>query len=230
MQKYKLLLLDLDGTILDFERSEHEAIVNCFINYGIEPSHKYINLYSQINDALWKDLEHGLINQNDLKIARFSNFLQAINKQNLDAVAMSEDFLYELSNGKYLIPGALDFIQELHKNHNIAYITNGISVVQRSRLKNNPISNYADKVYISEELHYSKPHPYMIQLAMKEFNIVNNTDVLVIGDSETSDIQAAINASVDSLYINFKNNYICKKATYTVHSYADALNFILANA
>ena len=44
MKKYELLLIDLDGTILDFNKSEEEAIKHCFLNYGIEPNKENIKL------------------------------------------------------------------------------------------------------------------------------------------------------------------------------------------
>lgn len=225
MKKYELLLIDLDGTILDFNKSEEEAIKQCFLNYGIEPNKENIKLYSEINDLMWKALERGEINQSDLKIARFSKFLEAIGRNEVDATAMGENFLTLLGEGKYLIDGALEFIKNLKQSHKIAYITNGISKVQRSRLFENPIADFADKVYISEDIGYSKPHPQMIYLALDEFNI-DKSKALVIGDSETSDIQAGINAGVDSLYLNFKNDEPSKIANFTAFNYAEALNII----
>lgn len=225
MKKYELLLIDLDGTILDFYKSEVEALKNCFKAYGIESNKEIMDLYITINNAMWQALERGEMTQSELKAARFAKFLEALSINNIDADEMSEHFLTELGKGKYLIPGSIEFMQKVKQDHIVVYITNGITKVQRARLENNPIAKYADNVYISEETGYSKPNPHMIEMALSKYNIIKSK-ALIIGDSESSDIQAGINSGVDSLYVNFKNGNVSSKATYTAFSYSEAIDYI----
>lgn len=56
MYRYTLLLLDLDGTLMDFEEAELRALKGCFTEFGLEPSQKNIKTYLAVNDALWHEL------------------------------------------------------------------------------------------------------------------------------------------------------------------------------
>ena len=53
----RTILWDLDGTLLNFKKSESIAIRKALMSAGIEPTPETIQLYSQINDTCWKQLE-----------------------------------------------------------------------------------------------------------------------------------------------------------------------------
>ena len=53
MRKYRDLLFDADNTLLDFSRSEHEAIGECFRSFGLPAGDREIACYSAINDSYW---------------------------------------------------------------------------------------------------------------------------------------------------------------------------------
>ena len=68
--KYEYLLFDADDTLLDFKRSEREALSDSLLKFGIEPTDELISAYSEINDSLWKLLEKGGIEKNKLRVRR----------------------------------------------------------------------------------------------------------------------------------------------------------------
>ena len=83
-------------------------------------------------------------------------------------------------------------------------------------------------VVISEELGVSKPDPKMIFEAMKMANVTDPASVIVLGDSQTSDIAAANNAGTDSiLYTNGKPIPESHKATYTAQTLEEACAIVL---
>ena len=53
------LFLDLDNTILDFNKAEAVAIRKTMREYGLEPTDALAARYSEINDRHWKALERG---------------------------------------------------------------------------------------------------------------------------------------------------------------------------
>ena len=59
--KYNTILFDADGTLLDFGRSEDEALREALTKRGIPADDDTVKLYSGINDGLWKMLECGEI-------------------------------------------------------------------------------------------------------------------------------------------------------------------------
>ena len=58
---FEFLLLDLDDTILDFQKSEEYGIRKTLSDAGIEPTEQICLRYSQINKEHWKRLELGEI-------------------------------------------------------------------------------------------------------------------------------------------------------------------------
>ena len=53
MKKYKTLLFDADNTLLDFDKTEKEALRKTFTMQNIPFTPAMKNRYLQINTALW---------------------------------------------------------------------------------------------------------------------------------------------------------------------------------
>ena len=53
MSRYDIILLDADMTLLDFERSEREALRKILLRCGLTPTEEVETTYSRINHALW---------------------------------------------------------------------------------------------------------------------------------------------------------------------------------
>ena len=70
--KYEVILFDADETLFDFKKSEKEAFKNAMLDFNIEYDENYhLKVYKEINTAIWKEFEQGLITQKKLKIERF---------------------------------------------------------------------------------------------------------------------------------------------------------------
>mgnify|MGYP003326274320 CR=1 FL=1 len=66
MSKYTTLLFDADATLMDFHRSEHEAVTECLEFFGLPSDDSVIKKYSEINAGYWKMLERGEIEKEKL--------------------------------------------------------------------------------------------------------------------------------------------------------------------
>ena len=56
MKTYRDILLDVDGTLLDFGAAEKVGIVQVMARYGFEATEERVGLYRQINAAAWLGL------------------------------------------------------------------------------------------------------------------------------------------------------------------------------
>ena len=64
--KYKILLFDLDGTILDFSKTEQAALNAAYkIVFESKPTENLLSVYHKINSDLWKEFEKGKIEIED---------------------------------------------------------------------------------------------------------------------------------------------------------------------
>ena len=76
---YKAILWDVDGTLLNFLKSENAAIKECFQHFGLpECTDEMVEVYSAINEGYWKLLERGEITKPELFTRRFRDFFGKI--------------------------------------------------------------------------------------------------------------------------------------------------------
>lgn len=74
----KAVLFDLDGTILDFEKSEETALKKTFLRHGIPLTEEQVLLYKSINRKWWKMLAEKKVSKEEVVVARFEEFLGEI--------------------------------------------------------------------------------------------------------------------------------------------------------
>ena len=223
--RYRYLLIDNDNTLMDFNAAEAKALIDVLKEYGLPTDEQTVHTYHEINDAQWKALERGETTQPILKVERFRQLLAWLGREDVSAQVLSAAYAAGLGNHADLLPGAEDFIHALHGRVKIALVSNGVSAIQRSRLSKCPLTPYFDAIVISEEVGAAKPDPRLLQVAMEQLGCTDKAQAVMMGDSATADIPAAVNAGVDSIFFSLKGK-TCNAATYTVSSYEDALRVL----
>ena len=61
MKKYDVLLFDVDGTLLDFDRAEEMGIEGLLEHYGVPVTAENKEKYHHLNKSYWERLERGEI-------------------------------------------------------------------------------------------------------------------------------------------------------------------------
>ncbi len=153
---YSTLLLDVDGTLLDFEKSQEKALELAFASYGYPLTESTVRLYNQINHGLWKQYERGEITRETVVYSRFERLFKETGIPG-DAAAFEDTYQDLLGSGAYLLEGALDLVRCLHEAYTLYIITNGVTDTQRRRLRDSGLSVYMKDIFISGELGVQKP-------------------------------------------------------------------------
>ena len=200
-KQYKWLLFDADGTLFDYDESERQAFTKTIEALGIPYDDKYLDAYHRINAALWLARERGKISVERLKTKRFELLFEA-EKINGDPQRFSERYLNNLAGEGALLDYAEETIFTLARHFNLVLVTNGLKEVQRSRLKISKLDRYFDEVIISDEIGASKPDKKFFEKTFAKIGSPAKTEVLIIGDSLTSDIQGANNFGIDACWLN----------------------------
>lgn len=200
--EYEVIIFDADETLFDFKKSEREALKCTMIEFDIEYDEEYhLNVYKDINTAIWKEFEDGLITQKKLKVERFKRLSDRLNA-GFDEFEFAKSYMKNLSYGSFLYDDSMDLVESLHKDYRLIIITNGLSDVQDNRIRKSIIAKYFEDIVVSEEVQVSKPDPRIFEHALNNIKYTDKSKVLMVGDSLTSDIQGGINFGIDTCWFN----------------------------
>ena len=134
-----------------------------------------------------------------------------------------------LGDGSFLFDGAIELVQDLSKKYTLSIVTNGLSAVQERRIKQSVIAKYFKDIVISEEFGVSKPHPHIFEHAINNLGNFSKDEVLMIGDSLSSDIRGGINFNIDTCWFNpnKSENKTDLTPTYEVDDFEEIRNLLL---
>ena len=226
--RYDFLLFDADGTLLDFHKSEYEALWETLEINGIQPTDDKIKLYSGINDSLWKLHEKGEMTKSVLLVRRFELLLEALGEC-MDAQKLSSDYISRISQKGYVLDGAEEMCRALLGKARMVIVTNGLEVVQRGRYARCGIDRYFENVFISDKIGFQKPSVHFFEAVATCIDGFDKSRALIIGDSLSSDIKGGINFGIDTCWYNpdGKECPADMNITHISDSFEDIVNFIL---
>ena len=198
---YPWLWFDADGTLFDYNRAEAAALRSTFDSLTLPFEDSYLDIYRKINHGLWQALERQEITQAVLRNRRFELLMEAIQVTG-SPEQMSSTYVEQLSICWELIDGAYEILQALHEKSQIAIVTNGLQSVQRGRLAHSSIRSFINELIISEEIGAAKPGRAFFDAAFARCGHPAKSDVLIVGDSLTSDIQGGVDYGIDTCWYN----------------------------
>jgi len=219
---YKDLFFDLDHTIWDFELNSKETLWDLHQKYALEAKginnfDEFYNIYSAHNHRLWDRYSKGFIKQEELRWKRM--YLSLLDYKIADEALSKEislDYLTILPNKKNLFPYTIEILEYLkNKDYTMHLITNGFESVQFKKIKNSNLADYFTEVITSEASNSLKPNKEIFEYALKVSNAQLETSIM-IGDNESADIQGAINAGMDSIFVNHLQIEPTVPATHTI--------------
>lgn len=191
LKNVKYLIFDADDTLLDYGRDSRNALEKTLNDFSvtINFSDTY-PVYSKINLRLWEDVERELISRSQVALMRFQLLLNHFNIQHVSPELIADHYLDELSRNATLFDDVESTLTALHDDYTMFLLTNGISRVQRARFAAVHFDRFFSRIVVSDEVGLSKPDPALIELIMKDL-FWNKDEVLIIGDSVTSDRELA---------------------------------------
>lgn len=200
---YKILLIDADMTLLDFQRSEKKALKKTFEHFGIVPAKEATALYHKINSGYWEMLEQGRVSKEELVYLRYKDLIEKMGLD-IDHRQCEDYYQYSLGQEAYTMKDAKEVCHYLGERYSLYIVTNGISSTQYSRMKKSGLDVYFKDIFVSEDTGYQKPMVEYFNYVFDKIGEVDKDEVLIIGDSLSSDIQGGINAGVDTCWFNYK--------------------------
>jgi YjjG family noncanonical pyrimidine nucleotidase len=162
-----------------------------------------------------------------LKIKRFQLLFEVIDLQ-LDAAEYSQRYLENLSLGSDVIEGAEDVLSALHGRVGMVLITNGLTAVQRPRFSRSAVYHHFHDIIISEELGVAKPDRGIFDIAFSKMGNPRKQDVMIVGDSLTSDIKGGSDYGIDTCWFNphARERHVDIEPSYEIHALPQLLQIL----
>lgn len=201
MRQYRVILFDADNTLLDFNRSEAEAFLQLLEHYGFAPDPSYVKEYHQINAQCWEAFEEGRMEKSEVLTTRFERFFKNHNRQE-DGKEAEEYYRIHLEKGSHVIAGTFPVLDYLKERYSLYIVTNGVARTQHIRLRDSGLAPYFKKVFISEEAGSQKPQKEFFDYVFTHLPDAKPEDMLLVGDSLTSDMKGGVNAGIDTCWYN----------------------------
>lgn len=201
----KVLLWDVDGTLLDFHAAEKVAMKKCFeaCNLG-ECTDEMIARYSKINRKYWEMLERGEITKPQVLVGRFEEFFASEGIVTDCASEFNKEYQVRLGDTICFCDDGYELVKSLKGQVKQYAVTNGTKVAQDRKLTKSDLIELFDDIFISEVVGVEKPGIGFFEKVWEKIGRYESDEVMIIGDSLTSDIQGGNNAGILCCWYNPK--------------------------
>lgn len=216
---YKYLLWDIDGTVLDFLASEAHAIRALFKKYDLGTcSDEMLTMYSDINAKYWQKLERNELTKAEILVGRFKEFFSLIGVDTSIAERFNADYQPALGDYVVFVDKAKEILLSQKGKYNLVAVTNGTKVAQEKKLRLSGLDAIFDAIFISENVGAEKPNKEYFDYVFEKLGIARKKEVLIIGDSLTSDMKGGFLAEIDTCWFNpnHKSNTLAIPITYEI--------------
>jgi 2-haloacid dehalogenase len=198
---YSTVLLDLDYTLLDSDASSRAAFRHLMASCGFDDPAEYFPVFEVINMALWRQVEEHVLTPDEVHVLRFELLSPKIGSP-LSPQEMADIYSEGMGANGELYPGAREVLEALANQASLAMVTNGVGAIQRARVARLDLDQYFDAIIISGEVGTAKPGTEIFDITFDRMRDPSKSDVLMVGDSLTSDIRGGIDYNIDTCWFN----------------------------
>ena len=226
---YKAVLIDIDNTLLDFNKCSNESMHSAAEKLGVKLPGNIFELFRENNDLLWAEVESGKIDFETLKKIRWNTIFSKCGIV-FDGVLFETEFRIALNESAIPIEGAEELLEYLHGKYSVYAASNGPYGQQTHRLQIAGMAKYFDGFFISGDVGFAKPSAYFFSYLYDKINRggeIIKEEIIMIGDSIAADIEGAKDFGFATCYIK-KYNIIKEsdKADYTVEELSEITEFL----
>ena len=220
----RAVLWDLDNTLLDFDVAEWEALSTDFREFGLgEFTKEMLQEYMVINRRRWQALERGEMEKQEVLEGRFREFFALLGMDTSIAAAFNDRYQVLLGETICFRDNSYELLAGYKGKILQCMASNGTKKAHTGKLGNSGFDKIFDLKFISEEIGAEKPSvdfftPCFAEIDKwlkehesdlpysegKYLGPIKQDEMIIIGDSLTSDILGGNNAGIKCCWYNPK--------------------------
>lgn len=204
-----LLLLDLDGTLVDHDSAEVEGVAGWLAAAGLpdevegEPS---VLVWRRITEAVLPDYFHGrlgLQEQRRIRVLRFLPLLGVDVSGMTDAEADEQFREYHrcYAAAWRAFPDVVPALTRLQETHRLAVLTNGDQEHQETKLRTAGITDLVERTIATSSIGAAKPEPTAFLRALEELG-ERPEGATYVGDRLDVDARGAAAAGLIGVWLD----------------------------
>jgi HAD superfamily hydrolase (TIGR01549 family) len=231
LAKIKGLLVDFDGTLVDFKKSQDNAFKLIMKDYNVygEDIETLREKFLEFDAQMWNFFEKRELTIKEVQRIRFQKLIDYFPELTADAWEINQRYLRYLINETEYFDGVLDSLKKLRECRiKIVIISNGVDWTQKERLKKLDLNSLIDGLLTSEGVGFSKPHPAIFEEGMKILNMPKS-NVLVIGDNPNADIRGAHGVGLSACLITDSQSDFKYEPEFIANSFTEFSIKLLEN-
>ncbi len=228
---YKSVFIDLDDTLWHFTANALDTFYEMYMKYDFDRyfhsfDHFY-TLYKKRNEELWIEYGNGEISKDELNRQRFLYPLEMVGVPDVDlAKRYSDNFFAVIPTKSQLLPYAKEVLDYLSSKYRLFILSNGFRELQYQKMRSSGISQYFEKVILSDDIQVHKPYPEIFNYALSTTQSLLE-ESLMIGDSWEADIVGAKGIGMHQIFYNHSGKKDFPfQPTYTISSMRELLQIL----
>lgn len=244
----RVILWDIDNTILSFDAAEKAALNKEFEEFELgEFNDEMLQRYVSINRKYWQALERGEITKPEVLVGRFKEFFKLYNLPAEKAAAFNERYQDLLGDTICFHDDAYNIVKDFKGKVLQCAASNGTKVAQVKKLKNSGLDQLFELIFISEDVGAEKPSIDFFDKVLTDASTwlreneatclesngvyrgeLKPSEVIIVGDSLTSDILGGNNAGIKTCWYNPKKlvNDMNVKVDYEIQDLHEVMRLI----
>ncbi len=197
----KYVLIDIDNTLLDFDKCAQTAIkISCEL-HGISYERRIYDVFSVINENFWKQIERGELSKPELHRIRWQTIFNHLGID-YDGQTFEKTFRKQVTESAETVDGAKDLLIYLSQKYTVGIASNAAHSQQVHRLEKAGLKDYIDKFFVSWDIGFDKPSKKFFDACVRGFGNPPRESIIMIGDSITADIEGGINSGLKTCWFN----------------------------
>lgn len=196
--------------LCDYRKATENAKspINKVLNaHGIDED-TFWERFNRVKRPLFRQFADKVITRNEYRIRRFADVLEGFHEKFGDLTSeLNYIYMQETNDRIELFDDSIPLMKALQaKKIEAVILTNGPSDGQRAKCKRLGLSRYIQRIYISEEIGFSKPYREAFEHVLRDFD-VPASEALMVGDSIENDIVGAEQVGIKAVLIDRGNKH-----------------------